>query len=339
LKTFLSVSLEGKSIIIVEGGFEKGLLSVNKAQSFKLPVGCIKNDDIADELLFADALQNAVKEGGFASKSVIMTMNNKRAFIKELQFPVSKPKEIEGMIKSELFQSANVPKSEMIQYKIIDSFSNEKGEKFNSYRAATLDRDLVESYYNAIEHAKLRPVAMDIELNSIDKLSSWTKTINGKEISGNAVVLIDFNYLSSTVYIVSKGLPLFYRILDFGTEEVWRLSGEGYGDDPVDAEKLSLFDGRDVLEEYKNGLKPYFYKFNDEIQKTIIFFNNQAKSVNVSSAYIFGPGSRISEMAEFWSENLNIPVEVISSVGGSNAAANSLDPIYINAAGSLIRYQ
>lgn len=338
MKTFLSVSVDGKYLNIVEGGFEKGLLSVNKAQSFELPVGCIKNDDIADEILFADTLQNAVKEGGFTSKSVIMTMNNKRAYIKELELPVSKPKEIEGMIKSELYQSANVPKSEIIQYKVIDSYSNEKGEKFNSYRVATLDRDLVESYYNAIEHARLRPIAMDIELNSIDKLFSWVKNINDKEVTESAIVLIDFSYLSSTVYIVSKDLPLFYRILDFGITEVLRLSGEGYGDD-YNIESLNFFEDRDVLEEYKNGLRPYFYKFNDEIQKTIIFFNNQAKSVSVSSAYIFGPGSRICKMAEFWSGNLNISVEILSSVSGSNDVANSLNPLCINAAGSLIRYQ
>lgn len=345
MKTFLSVSIDSSSMSIAEGSFIKGSLALKKAQSFELPGGCIKTNGAADELLLADALQNAVKAGGFSSKGVILTIGNKRAFIKELDLPAAKPREIEGMIRSELHQTFNVPKTDIVQYKTIASYTNDKAERFNSYRVASLDRDIVLSYYNAIEHARLKPGAMDIDLNAIDKLSSFAGFVNGKALGEDSVALIDFGYITSTVYIIARGLPLFYRFLDFGAKEVWHLAGQGVypggdlGSETETPAEFSLFDGKEIREVYKNGLKPFFYKFNDEIQKTMTFYNSRYKNINVGSAYVFGAGSRIPEIAEYWSSNLGVPVELLTSVGGSNTAEHSLDPLCINAAGALIRYQ
>lgn len=344
MSTMLSVNIDNKSICIAEGSFVKGNLTIGKVQQFEMPAGCIKNEAIHDEILFADALQNILRSGGFVSKNIILSVSNKHAFIKELVFPAAKPKETEGMIKSELYQTFNVSKTDIIQYKPVSSIAGNNGEKLTNYRIAALDRDFAEAFYNVIERVKLKPIAMDININAIDKLLSWAGFINTRKKAGEAIILIDFGYSETTVYIVADDQPLFYRQLDYGTGEIQQIvQGEpDYGNEALISEKkiseYILFDGKELLEQYRNNLRPFFYKLNDEIQKTITFFNNRAREITLNHTYLFGPGSEIQGLCEYWSAYLNIPVETVSSIGKANASENPINPLYLNAVGALIRY-
>jgi len=344
LSTLLSVNIDNKNIYMAEGGFDKGNLTIGKTQSFEMPSGSIKNEAVLDEILFADAMNRMVLEGGFSSKNVVLSVSSKQALIKELNLPAAKPKEIEGMIKSELYQTFNVSKTDIIQYKPIAETQNENGEKLTTYRVAAMDRDFAQAYYNAADKAKLKPVALDINLNSIDKLQSWLGSVNGRETAGISTALIDFGYSTTTVYVIRDGRLMFYRLIDFGTGELIQILQDVpdfVGDVTTNEGKASeykIFNGRELAEESPINVKPFFYKLNDELQNTITFFNNRAREYAIERTYLFGTGSELQGLSEYWSANLNVPMENISSIGKTNNSENPLSPLFLNAVGALIRY-
>jgi hypothetical protein len=46
----------------------------------------------------------------------------------------------------------------------------------------------------------------------MDKLLTWADSINDRPYGEDAVMLLDFGHSLTTLYIVSKGRPIFHRI-------------------------------------------------------------------------------------------------------------------------------
>ena len=341
LSNVISIQIGSKNIHIAEGAFQKGKLNFRESLSYELPAGCLDDGSVADEQMLADSISSSIRAGAFNSKEVILTMNANHAIIRELDFPPAKPKELDSMIKNEMYQTFHILKTDIIQYKEIGIVTNNEGETLTRYRVAAMDQAYVDAYYKVLERANLKPIAMDLNINAIEKLFAWTDSMNEKLIGEQAVMLLDFGYSSTTVYIFTKDQPLFYRHLTIGASEIDNLLTSTFYLEPSDVRKLkeslNFFDQSDESARYYEALKPYLYRMNDEIRKVITFFNNRARSANIESAYLFGHGSQLEGLEEYLKGGLNLPLEKIRSVSKADNAIKITNSAHLNAIAALIR--
>lgn len=358
MKTRISIDIGSRNIHIAEGGFQKGQLSLRRSQSFEIPEGCISEESVKDAQLLADTMANSLKAGKFRSKEAVLTVNAGNAIIRELDFPQAKPRELDSMIRNEMQQTFHVIKSDIIQYKEIGKIVDHDGSKLKRYRVAALDRGIAEGYYSVINKAKLKACAMDLNVNAMDKLLTWADSINDRPYGEDAVMLLDFGHSLTTLYIVSKGRPIFHRHLNIssGSMDGILLSTalqqtedtlEGLAEDqrnsiPKDAreikERINIFDGSAEAVPYYNALQPFFYRLNDEIRKVAAFYNDRSQGSNIAFIYLFGQGSELAGLAEHLSGSLSLPVEKLRSVGRKHASIK-VDPAHLNAVAALIRIE
>lgn len=345
MRTTVSVDIGSRNMHIVEGYFQKEEVTVTKAHTVLIPQECQKNEAISNIPLLAHTLSETLKTAGFKAKDAIVTINATQAVVRDLDLPMGKPKELDGMVKQEMMNTFNVPEDDFIQYKLLSQIKGTKGETLNRYRTAALDQDLVQSYYDLLKEAKLKPLAMDININAIGKLlnGSGSMVINDKVVAGEVVMLLDFGAKSTTVYIAAKDSEVFFRHLTFGSEEIEQIITDELLTVPEDVRLAkeageSFFEG-DQGAAYFKTLKPYFYKFNDEIRRMIGFYNSRFGSANISAMYLFGEGSKLAGLPEYWESNLNIHVERIRSISKLSRQSKIEDIApYLNAIGALIRY-
>jgi len=326
---------------IAEGRFQKGQVSVRQSRSFALPEGCLAEEDVKDEQLLADAISRFLKEGKFHAKEAIVTVNASHAVIRELDFPRAKPKELDSMVKNEMVQTFHVMSSDMIQYKEIGKAPGEDGEALKRYRVAAIDRDIVEAYYHVLELAGLKAAAMDLNVNAVDKLFAWSDSINEKPYGDEAVMLLDFGQSHTTVYIFSKGQPMFFRHLPIGSGDMDGILRSSAPQQTADIreikETMNFFEDSEEADQYSVSLQPFFYRLNDEIRKVVAFYHDRTYSGSIGHVYLFGMGSELPGLPDYWTGILNLPVEKLRSVGKSGTAVR-VDPAHLNAVAALIRH-
>lgn len=342
--SIISLDIGKTNIHAVEGSFLKGSLQIDKAVSFKVPESSFNGELIAGPELLIESISTALRLAGFTSKEAIVTINAKSSVIRDIALPNAKPNETADMVKTEMIQTYHILPTNVIQYKRIEKSAEDTNSQLLSYRAAALDEDLVESYYNLLIESKLKPIAMDINVNAIDKLLSGDLIINDKILNGTGTMFIDFGDSLTTAYITASGKPVFYRQLDFGSGDIERIISEATFASVDELRKkkeegYNFFEDDESEQKYFNLLKPFFYNMTDEIRKIIGFYTSRANSGNIDQIYLFGGGSYLNGLAEYCENSFGVPVDQIIKISKIKLKdAEKPLALYLNAIGALIRY-
>lgn len=343
MKNIVSIDIGSKNVHVAHGSYEKGKLILTKTESYHVPEESLVKGEVKNQTGLGDAIQYAMKLCNYHGKNAAITVNAAdHAIIKELEFPKSKPKELHSMIHHEMIQVHNILSTDIIQYKEIETNVNDSN--LNKYRVACIPRDFVADYHDMLKNINLKPTTMDININAIDKLFSWTESFNHQEVKKDeAVLLIDFGHHTTSVYIAAKDQPIFYRHISMGSHEIDKvLSSELMkSQDEIQEikENENFFDLAFINAENDpySALRPYFYNLNDEIRRILTFFRGRFRDLQVSRGYLFGNGSKLNGYSEFWDLNLNLPMETIRSIKGKNSPEINIDPAHVNAVAALIR--
>jgi type IV pilus assembly protein PilM len=344
LSSLLAIDVGKKNIHMAEGSFSKNVVMVEKVANLPVPEGVFTGEIIDNPDLLAEAIANAVKTFGFRAKDAIITLDGYGSVIRDIDLPAAKPKEIASMIRTEMIQTYHVEPEDVVQYKIIDKVTSENGAQLNRYRATAINREIVEAYHRVIADARLKPVAMDININAIDKLLAGEVMINDELTGETGTMIIDIGDVLTTVYIISKGKPLFFRQLDFGSGEIEKIISEKTFEPEQDIKKMKedgfdFFGTGDEGERYAEILRPFFYSMADEIRKIIGFYASRSNNGNIRRIFLCGGGSNLTGIAGFCEANFGVPAEQIISIS-TVKSKDSVIPIasYMNAIGALIRY-
>lgn len=343
MRTLVSIDIGNCNIHIVEGTVQNGHVSVSKARTFAMPADCRKNEIIKEPGLLADTIRQGMQAAGIHTKEAVVTTNAIHAVVKDIDLPAAKAKEIEGMVKHEMTNTYNVPEGDAIQFKEIASLKSPEGETLKRYRAVAVNGDLVRSYFDTLNLAKIKPLAMDINLNAMDKLLAGNISINDKLLGEEAAMLIDFGAVSTSIYIAAKENELFYRHLNYGSTEIEQIISDQFLSKPeeVRGEKEQgryFLPGNEEGDKYYTVLKSYFYRFNDELRKVISFYNSRSGGASIGTIYLYGEGSKLAGLTEYWASNLAMPVEDLISISNISRASGVADiGPYLNAIGALMR--
>ena len=344
MNTILSIDLGSHTIHMAEGIHQKHGTNVWKTASFPVPEGCLLKETVTYPQLLADAIESYAKSSGFQAKEVVLTMNGDFALVRDLDLPIAKPKELEGMIRHGMTESFYISQDDVLQYKEIDRVMGDAGETLVRYRVIAIDRELIEGYYEVLKLTKLKVRAMDLNLNAIDKVFASANSINGLELRDQATLLIDYGHSGMTLYVISKGKPLFFRRLSIGSGEIDQVLSDVLKISVSEARGLkeketSFFNNDEKTSPIFAELNPYFNRFNDEVRKVISFYNNRAGSTAIGQVFLFGNGSKLAGLSENLSSNLGLPVELVRSIDTMKVSGDGeIEAGSLNAIGALIRF-
>lgn len=340
----LSIDFGKTNLHVVEGSFVKGILQIDKAASFKVEEGAFNGETINHPDLLSENIKNSIRQAGFTSGEASITLDAYGAVVREIALPNAKPKEIAEMIRTEMIQTYHTLPTDVVQFKSVEMLSGESGGQLINYRAAAIDQEIVEAYHNLLVRAKFKPVAMDINLNAIDKLITGDLTINDKILNGNGTMLIDFGSTITTVYIKAQDKPMFYRHIDVGCSDIERMiSAETYTSQEeikkLKEDGYNFFGNKEGEQKYFEIIRPLLYNLTDEIRKIISFYTSRSNTHNIDQIFLFGGGSNLTGFAEYCENNFNVPTEQIIKLSKVKFK-DTTTPVasYLNAIGALIRY-
>lgn len=341
-KDQLAIDIGSEKIKMIQGFYRKGEFNISKIGVIQLPKYYIENEYVKNPDELAKEISNFIRAEKFKAKNAIITIKAVEAVIRDIDLPKCSPKELRPIIKNEMIHSYHANEANMIQYKLIDSKKDDKGNQTNRYRAASVNHEMISGYQELLKKAKLSPIAMDINVNCIDKLIKVLKNINDYQISNKTIMLVDFGAVYTSVYIYSAGNQKVFRNLDIGSQEIEKKISEELFVSPEDAKKMKEQDYNFLVsgsenEQYYNVLKSYFYNLIEELRNIIRFYNDRVEQNSIDQIFTMGGGCSLFGLTEFLQSNLNIETQAINKINVKNKKQNYDLHEYLNALGALIR--
>ncbi|MBN1036740.1 pilus assembly protein PilM [Clostridium botulinum] len=333
------------NIKIAEGTYYKGILSIEKLIDIPTPVESIIDGNIEKKELLVSILQKALNENGINAKEGICTNNSSLIINREILIPDVKDEELDTVVRYEIQQYLPINLDDYVlqMTKIGEEFSDE-GKKLE-IRAIAYPEKMAKGYYDLLMDLNLKPFALDVNYNALNKLLNHIEVINNCKLNiEESFVFIDMGSSSLDVNIYNNGVLKFTRIIKAGGKYLDEILYENMN---IPIEEIEKFKSHDI------DLKEEELKFQnqiiidtldewiDKIEKIIQFYKSKNFDDDINKIFIYGRTSRIKNLEQYITSKIGIETIKIRNIpeiiNDSNIEVDENIDNFINVIGSLIR--
>ncbi|NFO12423.1 pilus assembly protein PilM [Clostridium botulinum] len=333
------------NIKIAEGTYYKGILSIEKLIDIPTPAESIIDGNIEKKELLVSILQKALNENGINAKEGICTNNSSLIINREILIPDVKDEELDTVVRYEIQQYLPINLDDYVlqMTKIGEEFSDE-GKKLE-IRAIAYPEKMAKGYYDLLMDLNLKPFALDVNYNALNKLLNHIEVINNCKLNiEESFVFIDMGSSSLDVNIYNNGVLKFTRIIKAGGKYLDEILYENMN---IPIEEIEKFKSHDI------DLKEEELKFQnqiiidtldewiDKIEKIIQFYKSKNFDDDINKIFIYGRTSRIKNLEQYITSKIGIETIKIRNIpeiiNDSNIEVDENIDNFINVIGSLIR--
>ena len=328
---------------IVEGTYYKKNLSIDNYIKLPTPKGAIIDGEIKkiDELVLK--IGEKLKSNGINAKHGICTNNSTLIINREFKIPKVEDDEIETVVRYEIQQYLPINLEDYIlQVKVLNEEYTDTEIKLN-VRAIAYPDKIAKEYYNLLNKLDLKPYALDVNYNSVNKLIQFTDVNNRYENKhGDSIAFIDMGANFIDVNIYRYGNLDFTRMIKAGGNDINEFFYETEAMDfeeveNLKRERINLLNDDDSINIL---VRQVVDEWIEKIEKIIQFYKNKSMQNNIEKIFIFGGSSKLNGFEKYMSKKIGIDTRRMKGI--SKMTFNSTDdcePVddYINAIGSIIR--
>ncbi len=333
------------NIKIAEGTYYKGILSIEKLIDIPTPAEAIIDGNIEKKELLVSILQKALNENGINAKEGICTNNSSLIINREILIPDVKDEELDTVVRYEIQQYLPINLDDYVlqMTKIGEEFSDE-GKKLE-IRAIAYPEKMAKGYYDLLMDLNLKPFALDVNYNALNKLLNHIEVINNCKLNiEESFVFIDMGSSSLDVNIYNNGVLKFTRIIKAGGKYLDEILYENMN---IPIEEIEKFKSHDIdlkeeeLEFQNQIIIDTLDEWIDKIEKIIQFYKSKNFDDDINKIFIYGRTSRIKNLEQYITSKIGIETIKIRNIpeiiNDSNIEVDENIDNFINVIGSLIR--
>ncbi|WP_270564401.1 pilus assembly protein PilM [Clostridium beijerinckii] len=334
----------GSSVIkIVEGMYYKDELTIDRYITLKTPKDAIVDGEIKKSEEVFLKLAQIMKESGIKAKYAICTNNSTLIINREILIPKVEEEEMDTVVRYEIQQYLPINLEDYIlQVTILDEEETNLSKKIN-VRVIAYPEKIARGYYNLITKLNLKPYALDVNYNAINKFINCIDRNNEYEYNPkDSVAFIDMGASFIDVNIYKNGNLDFTRIIKAGGNDLDEMLVERnlVSSDEVENFKVRNIDLEEPFEPVNIYVRETIDDWIEKIEKIIQFYKNKNMGDEVSSIVIFGGSSKLKGIDEYMTTKLGIKTKRKNGISKiafkSSDDGKSIDD-FINVIGSVIR--
>lgn len=338
-KTFLSFDIGSEKIKIVVGKFYKGKFTIEKLITADTPEDSIQDGNIMNLPALEYFVMQKLSNENIKVKDAICTNNSTLIINREIVIPEVQDDEIDTVVKYEIQQYLPLNMNDyIIQSKVIEKAEIEDKKGLRTLVITYPDK-MANTYYNFFTNVGLKPVALDISYNSLNKLLNNSRKINDREYnSKDTLAFIDLGANSLGVNIYKDGNLDFSRIIKSGGSNIDVAISKSLMLPINEAEKIKITIGSlsNIEENEVNSIiNDVVDEWISELQRIIQFYRNRKMGNTIDKIYLYGGSASIKGIGEYITNKINISTEKVQSIDSINF--NESIEKYLNAIGALIR--
>lgn len=299
-----------------------------------LPPGAVRDGEVHDPSVVADALRRLWAQAKFTSKDVNIGVGNQRVVVREVDVPRMPAAQVRAALPYQVQGLLPMPLDEAL----LDFYPTGEGESANGPTlhgmlvAAT--RDTVSASLMAVESAGLRPRMVD--LDSFALLRALARGPYGQ----GTVAVVEVGARRTHVVIATDGRPRFVRILAAGGQNVTDAVVSALGVDQVQAEEIkrNVGIGAAVPPEYapaSEAVSTAVVKLVESVRNTFTYFAGNNHGAGVESVVLTGGGAHLPGLGQYLASATRLPTAFGDALAGVQFG-KSVDAQQLRAMSSLV---
>lgn len=345
----ISIDLGSSYIKMVEGKQMGNNVLVSNFATIQTPEDSYEDGRIINIRKMKEVLFNTFKENKFKGKKIIFTIQSTSVISREIVLPKAKPSEMDNMVKYEVEQYLPIMLDDYaIQYRVIEELKEENSNKFR-IQVIALPKLIVEMYLELIKELNFKPIALDINSNSVSKLFSTEVVVNDENYSFDKTVsFIDLGHRFINVNIIKNGASHFNRIITKGGKDIDLTLANSSNLSIAEAKnkKISFSNNKGMENDnisskiLEDIISDRINEWANEISRIFQYYISRKREFTIDFIYLYGGSSNLNNIKKLLSDSLNLPVytiEAISNVKTDKKLANIELTSYLNAIGAIIR--
>jgi type IV pilus assembly protein PilM len=229
----------------------------------------------------------------------------------------------------------------ILQGTILNEEETDENKKLDM-RVIAYPEKIARGYYNLLLKLDLKPYALDVNYNAINKFINYMDINNEFEDKSNdAIAFIDLGASSIDVNIYKNGQLDFTRIIkDCGNEiDEMLIERNDINVNEIESFKVQKLNLNEEFEPVNILTRQIVDEWIEKMEKIIQFYKNRNMGNELNNIIIFGGSSKIKGMEEYMTRKLGIKTKikgVPKITFKSKDDGKSIDD-FMNVIGSVIR--
>jgi len=316
-RSAIGLDIGTSGVRAAELSFGKQGVTLEKFGQVALPEGAVRDGEVVDAAIVAEALKQLWSHTGFSHKQVVLGVANQRVIVRQVDLPALPEKELKASLPFQVQDFLPMPVEQaVLDFHPVEEYGEPGQQRMLRGLLVAAVREMVLSNVNAAQKAGLKVTSVD--LTSFAVLRSLG---SAGAADADAVALVDIGSRVTNIVVHRAGAPLFVRILLMGGQDVTDAVADTLGTTRSAAEALKQSPGlAGVAHEQQlsagRALESTSAAFVDEVRSSLDYFAASAPSgAHLQRLVLSGGGSRLHGLAERLEASTRLPVSVGNPLG------------------------
>ena len=273
-----------------------------------LPPGAVDRGEVIEPVAVADALKKLWKLGKFSGKDVVLGVGNSRVLVRDLTVPTMSIDQIRESLPFQVQEMLPFPpENALLDFYPIRAESGANGPVIHGLLVAAI-KAAVLGNVTAVQLSGLNPIRVDLLPFALSRVLLRSVRPTG------TTAIIDIGGSTTTVVVVTDGVPQFIRIMPTGGDDLTAsiASGLGLSIQHADLAKRAIGLNAAISNEQDGAVLAISRTITRELigslQNTLSYFVGSRPNNSVDRIVLTGRGSLLSGFALALSELTRLPV-------------------------------
>lgn len=280
-----------------------------------LPLGAVRDGEVADHRVVTSALRQLWTEGKFDSRDVVIGVGNQRVVVRELDLPWMPSAQIKASLPYQVQELLPMSTDEaLLDYFATEEREGPTGRMLHGMLVAA-QKETVNANLLAVEGAGLRAVMVD--LNAFALIRALTRA----ELGQRTVGLVDIGARVTNVVVAAQGVPRLVRTLPLGGQHITDAVASALGIAAAEAEALKreIGVGFAVGPEHEaaaEAIGGVARSLIEAIRNTFVYYSGNNPGMGLDVAAMTGGGSHLPGLGQYLSSASRLPIVLGAAVEG-----------------------
>ena len=285
----------------------KGVATLTRYAQVPLPLGAIRDGEVADAATVTAALRRLWAEGRFSSRDVNIGVGNQRVVVRELELPWMPLAHIRASLPFQVAELIPMAVEDaLLDYYPTGEREGSSGRMVQGMLVAAT-RDTVRSNLMAVESAGLRPRMVD--LNPFALLRALTRDA----YTDQTVALVEIGARVTQVVVVAHGVPRFVRMLPSGGQNVTDAVAAALGIAAAEAEEVKRVVGIGYtltadLAAAGEAVSTVVRPLVEAIRNTFVYYSSNNPGAGIEVAVLTGGGAQLPGLDRYLASTSRLTV-------------------------------
>jgi type IV pilus assembly protein PilM len=281
-----------------------------------LPVGAVRDGEVIDVEIVADALKKLWSEVKFSTKRVALGVANQKVVVRQVDLPWMEYGELRKSLSYQVADLIPLPiEQAILDFYPVDDFVNDAGERMLRVLLVAAARDMVSAALDAVKRAGLKPVSVDLSPFAIIRSLADHDHLG---MDTYAEALVDIGAKVTNIAVHQGGVPRFVRILLMGGGDLTEAVAERMGVPLEEAEVAKHHLGIPATSAERDAhpasrvIESSAGSLVEEVRGSLDYYLASPGAVPIRRVLVSGGGAKLTNLAAKLSAATRLPVDIAS---------------------------